>query len=351
VRALALAQAQAGHDVRIITATPGHEQVRGGHDRVDGLRVDRVAAHLPFELPVHPRTRHHVSKLLARDPVDVVHVHAGVVSPFAWGGIRAALAVQVPVLVTVHSVWEPMQQRVISAVDRWVGWTARGVALSAVSELAAARVEAALRVDVAVTPNGIDPVVWRMPPRTVGAGSLRVTSVMRMAPRKRTEPLVRILATAMSELEGQLTATLVGDGPDRAGAERLARRIGVSDRITFVGRLDRSAILNVFGNSDVYIQPSVKESFGIAALEARTAGLPVIARAQSGTSQFIHTGVEGLLACDDQGMSDALVRLARDSELRFAITQHNTSTPTAETWPGVLAAVERAYAGAMRRAG
>ena len=348
MRALALAQSQVGHDVRIITATPGHGPVLGGQDSVDGLRVDRVVAHLPFELPVHPRTRHHLSGLLQRDPVDVVHVHAGVVSPFAWGGIRAALSVRVPVLATVHSVWDDAQRRMIAAAEGLVGWTARGVALSAVSELAASHVEAALGVHVAVTPNGIDPEAWRVSSRTAYTGVLRVTSVMRMAPRKRTEPLVRMLASAIARQEGALTATLVGDGPDRARAERLARRLGVEESIKFTGRLDRSRILAVFGDSDVYIQPSVKESFGIAALEARTAGLPVVARSQAGTSQFIHEGVEGLLASDDEGMIDALVRLAREPDLRERLAQHNRSTLPLETWPIVLAAVERAYTEAMR---
>lgn len=350
VRALALAQLRAGHDVRIITATPGHGAVRSGQDSVDGLRVDRVAAHVPFELPLHPRTRHHVSKLLLDEPVDVVHVHAGVVSPFAWGGIRAALEARTPVLVTVHSVWDGAQQRLISAADRVIGWTARGVALSAVSQLAATHVAAALKVPVAVTPNGIDPTAWRVPTWTAGTGVLRVTSVMRMAPRKRAEPLIQILAAAMSELGGSMSATLVGDGPDRAAAERLARRLGVAESIAFTGRLERSGILQVFGDSDVYIQPSIKESFGIAALEARTAGLPVVARSQAGTTQFIHDGVEGLLAPDDDAMVGALVRLAREPELLRQIAAHNKSTEPVETWPTVLAAVERAYAGAARGA-
>jgi glycosyltransferase involved in cell wall biosynthesis len=217
-----------------------------------------------------------------------------------------------------------------------------------VSELAASHVEAALGVHVAVTPNGIDPEAWRVPSRTAYTGVLRVTSVMRMAPRKRTEPLVRMLASAIARQEGALTATLVGDGPDRTRAERLARRLGVEESIKFTGRLDRSRILAVFGDSDVYIQPSVKESFGFAALEARTAGLPVVARSQAGTSQFIHEGVEGLLASDDEGMIDALVRLAREPDLRERLAQHNRSTLPLETWPSVLAAVERAYTEAMR---
>jgi len=74
VRALAGRQAAHGDRVRVITATPGHAGVFAGDDDVDGLPVHRVAARLPFELPVHPRTVTEVGALLDRHPVDVVHV-------------------------------------------------------------------------------------------------------------------------------------------------------------------------------------------------------------------------------------------------------------------------------------
>jgi len=348
VRSLALQQALAGHEVRIITATPGHDAVRSGRDEVDGLRVDRVAARMPFELPVHPRTRHHVSQLLRDQPIDVVHVHAGVVSPFAWGGVRAALAVGVPVLVTVHSVWDSWQGSLFAAANGRAGWTRRGVRLSAVSDLAASHVSGSLGVAVDVIPNGIDPGQWEVKEWMPGVGALRVVTVMRMAPRKRTQPLVRILASALEQLDGNLEAQLVGDGPERAGSERLARQLGVADKIHFAGRLDRSQILDVFAQSDVYIQPSVKESFGIAALEARTAGLPVVARIQSGTTQFIHDGVEGRLATDDQAMASVLVELGRDPAALAKLTEHNRAVEPHEAWPVVLDAVASAYASAQR---
>jgi len=203
-------------------------------------------------------------------------------------------------------------------------------------------------VAVDVIPNGIDPGQWEVKEWMPGIGALRVVTVMRMAPRKRTQPLVRILASALEQLDGNLEAQLVGDGPERAGSERLARQLGVADKIHFAGRLDRSQILDVFAQSDVYIQPSVKESFGIAALEARTAGLPVVARIQSGTTQFIHDGVEGRLATDDQAMASVLVELGRDPAALAKLTEHNRAVEPHEAWPVVLDAVASAYASAQR---
>ena len=171
---------------------------------------------------------------------------------------------------------------------------------------------------------------------------------MRMAPRKRTQPLVRILSSALEQLDGNLVAQIVGDGPERAGAERLARRLGLSDNVRFLGRLEHSQILDVFAESDVYVQPSVKESFGIAALEARTTGLPVVARTESGTTQFIHDGVEGRLASDDAAMSSVLVTLGRDPVALAKLTEHNRTVAPHEAWPVVLDTVASAYASAQR---
>jgi glycosyltransferase involved in cell wall biosynthesis len=221
-----------------------------------------------------------------------------------------------------------------------------------VSDVAAARISASVpgAGQVLVVPNGIDPASWQVAHIPAGATVLRLASVLRMAPRKRTMPLVRILESAVHRLDGvAVSAILVGDGPERAGAEKYVRDRGLGEAIAFAGRLPRQRILDVFARTDAYVQPSVKESFGLAALEARTAGLPIIARSQTGTTQFVHDGVEGLLADDDRGMADAIVRLGRDRRLLDSISRHNSTVEPAEAWPSVLAIVRDAYARAGAR--
>lgn len=355
VAALAGRQLEAGQDVRVITATAAAGVERAGLSMVDGVSVHRVAAQVPFDLPIHPRTRREVGRVLDADPVDVVHVHAGVISPFAWGALRAARERGLPALVTVHSVWGPAAVPAFGLSDALTKWSSWGVTLSAVSDLAAARVHRAVprAGEVLVVPNGIDPAQWSLPEATAEPGRLRVVTVMRLAPRKRTLPLVRILHRARSALADRvdLTATIVGDGPVRERAERLASRLGLADALTFTGRLDRAGVLAALAASDVYVQPSVKESFGLAALEARTAGLPVIVRSQSGSTQFIRDGVEGAVVEDDAAMAASLMELGLDPEVRLQMARHNRQTAPAEAWPSVLSMVDSAYAAARARAG
>ncbi len=347
VAGLAGRQVQSGDQVFVITATPGKGPVFAGDDVVDGVDVHRVAAHIPFDLPVHPRTGHEVGALLDAHPVDVVHVHAGVVSPFAWSSIRAARKRGIPTLVTIHSVWGPLAGPGFSASDVLVRWSTWGATLSAVSAVAADRIAASVPKagEVLVVPNGIDPDAWAIESIPSDDSVLRVASVLRMAPRKRTLPLVKILEVAAGRLAPhvRLQAVLVGDGPERSRAEKYVHTQGIESSITFAGRLDRDGIRDVFALSDIYVQPSVKESFGLAALEARTAGLPVVARSQTGTTEFIRDGDEGLLAVDDPSMVRAIVRLGTDRELLARIAEHNKATTPAQAWPAVLDTVRAAY--------
>ena len=355
VSSLALRQQARGDQVRVITATPGHGQVRAGSDVVDGLDVLRIAARMPFELPVHPRTRSSVRAALEAGPADVVHVHVGSVSPFAWGATLAAVDCGLPVLVTVHSMWGPLARPGYGLAERLAHWGSRGIQLSAVSRTAAREVARAVpqAQSVIVVPNGIDQLDWRLADWHEGdPGELRLVTVMRMAPRKRVGALVRSAAMAQRALgaQGRLRLTLIGDGPERSRAEKWVAAHGLADQFRFAGRLDREGILDAFSRADAYAQPSVRESFGIAALEARTAGLPVLVRKESGSVQFVQDGVTGLVVADDAGLAAAMVRLAREPGLAARMREHNMACPPHEQWSNVLVDVDKAYAAARDRA-
>ena len=343
VQGLAERQRAAGHDVRVITATPGHNEHRTGLDEVSGIPVLRVAARLPFDLPVHPKTREHVLEFLRRERIDVAHVHAGAASPFAWGGVRAARQARVPTVVTVHSMWDAFTRGGNRFLDRTAWGMGSGVVLSAVGSAAAARVGEALHQPVQVLPNGIDPAEWQVSRLSDPHGVVRVVSVLRLAPRKRVLPLVTAMHRAIAASGGRMRATIVGDGPESSRVDRYIERHDLADVIDVTGRLARPRIRALYATSDVFVQASVRESFGIAALEARTAGLAVVARSQSGTADFVTSGVEGLLADDDAGLVTALLRLATDPELLAGMLEHNRTVPPVQAWPHVLELVDAAY--------
>ncbi|TWP35974.1 glycosyltransferase family 4 protein [Leekyejoonella antrihumi] len=341
----------AGHEVEAFTATRGPARRRRGTDIVDGIPVHRLAAPLPRDLPVNPLAVPVVRSMLRAGGFDVAHVHMGVVSPFAMDCVRVALGLQLPTAVTWHCV----QAHLVPAV-RAAGyvarWARRGAVLSAVSKVAAAPIAelAGPLQRVAVLPNGIDVDRWAPQSRGLRPG-VRIVSAMRLMTRKRPVQLLEMVAEVRRQVPGSgIRLDVLGEGPLRPRLERAARDLGAQSWFSAPGRMSRDALREQYLRSDVYVAPAQLEAFGIAALEARTTGLPVVAPRRSGVSEFVEDGVNGLLGGDDRGLVEALVRLAREEELRRRITVHNETHPPREQWSYVVQAVLAEYHRAQGRA-
>ena len=339
VHDLARRQRAAGGDVEVLTATP-----RGRHDRtsgevLDGVPVHRASADLPWELPVHPRATREIARVLDRGRYDVLHVHHGVVSPFAVPAVRLAVRRGMPVVVTEHCLWGPLEAG-FRLLGRATGWTRWPVAWTAVSAAAAAPLQRILGpgTPVDLVPNGLDAAAWRVDPEPRDDADVRVVSVMRLAPRKRPLPLVRAVHAARLRLPAdvRLRLTIVGEGPERGRVERYLAAHGLHGAVDLPGYLPRERIREMYRRADVFASPAALESFGIAALEARCAGVPVVARAASGVAEFVGEDRDGLLVRSDAELADALARLAVDARLRHRLAQHSRAHPPAVSWGEVL---------------
>ena len=190
---LAGAQLARGADVHVITATPAN----GAPGQVgSAYPVHRVVAPLPWELPVHPRAGAHLDQLFRRLRPDVVHIHLGSVSPFAWAAVRSALRAGLPTVATVHSMWGPASRGLYRFLDRVAGWSSAPLVLTTVSS-ASAEPMTRMRPDLTViaVPNGISPAAWRLPLATQDS-SVHIVAVGRLAARKQPIGLVRALDAA-----------------------------------------------------------------------------------------------------------------------------------------------------------
>jgi glycosyltransferase involved in cell wall biosynthesis len=280
-----------------------------------------------------------------------VHVHLSVVSPFGIQLAREAEALGLPLVATVHSLWTgwgPVPHLAAAALGR-----ARTAAVwSAVSGPAAAAVTTVLGRDVAVrvVGNAVEAARWRPDPARVvppdrGPRPVTVVSVMRLTRTKRTLPLADILLTARARLapEIPLRAVVVGDGPLRPHLERRLAAAGAGSWVHLTGQLDRPAVRRELQAADVFLAPAEREAFGIAALEARSAGLAVVASARSGVRDFVRHGREGLLAADDAAMAAAVALLAEDRPLLERIRGHNAVEPPEHDWTRALAGAAELY--------
>jgi len=109
---------------------------------------------------------------------------------------------------------------------------------------------------------------------------------------KRVEDVVRIFHKVNQQVPSKLL--MVGDGPERRNAEELARELGITDCIRFLGKQD--AIEEILSISDLFLMPSGSESFGLAALEAMACKVPVVSSNTGGLPELNKEGFSGFLS-------------------------------------------------------
>ena len=331
---------RAGHEVVVVTTT-------GGPDVVDGVRVHRIDVPLlPFDIPFTRRAFRCVAEVLASERVNVAHFHGGVVSPLAYKGARDAQRAGIPVVVTLHCIWS-YATPFFWAVNKLTKWGQWPVVLSAVSEVAVAPVRRIASDDatVVVLPNGIENATWSIAPAERDPSVVTLVSVMRLAPRKRPMHLLRMIKDVRDRTPRSIDVRLIviGDGPELGQMEKYVRENGLTNTVSLVGRRTREEIREIYSRADVFVAPANLESFGIAALEARCAGLPVVAKAQTGIREFVSHEQEGLLAANDAEMARELTRIVNDRTLRERIAQHNRTTPSPVDWTDVVERNVEAY--------
>ncbi len=130
---------------------------------------------------------------------------------------------------------------------------------------------------------------------------------------KRVEDVVRIYANVLKQVPSKLL--LVGDGPERPAAESLSRELGIFEDIRFVGKQEQME--EILAIADLFLLTSDYESFGLAALEAMAAGVPVISTNAGGLPEINIQGETGFLSPvgDIAGMSRHAIELLSDKEM------------------------------------
>jgi glycosyltransferase involved in cell wall biosynthesis len=346
VRDLALRQQAAGHEVTVYTSTDDDGSVARasapGDRDASGLRTVRLPSRAGW---VTPGGLRRVGPAVLAGVPDVVHAHTSLVSPLSWQAARAASGAGIPTVMTMHSLCK-VPTSVLRVKAPIAGWTDLPVQWTAVSQRAAEAVNRMLPGhNVVILPNGIDPSLWRVPSRPTNPRRLQIVSVMRLMPRKRPMHLMRVLADVRRRVPAttELRAVIIGSGPEQPAMERYLERHGMRGWVQLAGRCDRETIHQIHAASDVYLAPATLESFGIAALEARCAGVPVVAMRVGGVGEFVRHGREGLLVGSDAEMAQATADLLTSPEQLQAMREHNRRTEPVTTWERVLELTGAAY--------
>ncbi|PSC06509.1 hypothetical protein SLNSH_04320 [Alsobacter soli] len=333
-----------GVEATVITSLPG--------DAIyDGVPVIRLPTPLlpGAQIAWSPRLVATIQGALAEGDFNLVHAHPSVVAPVCLAGLIAARRLGLPVLLTFHSslgvvpFW-------LGLLDKATGWTAQGVTLGAVSAVIAGQVQRiAPGRPVLVMPNGHDHAFWSGARPHTGAGPVfRVVTAMRLARTKRPMALLNVLRRAGEALAGRgvtLELVVAGEGRYAGRMARAAQSSSLSAQLRLRGWRPPQALRELYERSNLFLLPSTKEAFGIAALEARAAGLPVVGRRGTGLEDFI-TDQDGVLCDSDEACAEAIIQLATD---RAALSRLAGPRPGLGRydWAAVAADHERLYRAAL----
>ena len=195
-----------------------------------------------------------------------------------------------------------------------------------------------VKSDIAVIPNFLDcDFHRRAPDPALRAGFCApdeklVTHVSNLRPVKQVDAVVRVFARIRERVKARLL--IVGEGPELGRTEQLIEQLGVSAHVELVG--EAHDVIGLLSISDVFLLPSLQESFGLSALEAMSCGVPVVASNVGGLPEVVVDGVTGFLhppgAVDR--MADSATTLLSDPELHRRMSAE-----------GIRLAVERFSAG------
>ena len=240
----------------------------------------------------------------------IVHVHMPWVLS-CRDGVAAAKLARVPVVIATMQLWIPERQSTMVHVKHRLltRWIDRYVAVSQ-------RIARQLHDEYGVPDDKIRVVYNGAPiaPRRSDAGArapgrpLQVLTVARLHAQKGLDVLLRA-ATRVPDAE----FSIAGDGPERQQLEDAARRLGVADRVSFLGF--RRDVPDLLDTCDVFVLPSLFEGLPLVLLEAMAREKPVVGTAVPGIEEVIEDGA-GLIVPpnDPEALALAITAVAGDRE-------------------------------------
>ena len=178
------------------------------------------------------------------------------------------------------------------------------------------RREMPVKSDIVVIPNFLDCNFHRRAPdpqlrsRFASAGEKLVIHVSNLRPVKQVDAVVRLFALIRERVPARLL--IVGEGPELGRAERLIDELGVTAHVELAGEVQD--VVGLLSVSDLFLLPSLQESFGLSALEAMACGVPVVASNVGGLPEVITDGVTGFLHPPDhvERMAESAIAILTD---------------------------------------
>ncbi|WP_088340947.1 N-acetyl-alpha-D-glucosaminyl L-malate synthase BshA [Robiginitalea sediminis] len=308
---LGIALAQRGHEVHFVTyRQPVRLELLSNNIHFHEVHVQEYPLfhYQPYELALSSKLVDTVKMY----GIDLLHVHYAI--PHAYAGYMAKKmleeeGIQLPMITTLHGTditlvgkhpfYKPAVNFSINQSDvvTSVSQSLKEDTLSFFE----------IRKDIHVIPNFIDKRKYTRTPENcqrhlmADADERIITHISNFRKVKRVRDVVEVFYKVQQQIPSKLI--LVGEGPEREGVELMIEELGIVDKVIFLG--NSNEIEHILCFSDLFLLPSEKESFGLAALEAMINKTPVISSNTGGIPELNVHGESGFLS--DVGDIDSMV--------------------------------------------
>ena len=322
---LGIELAARGHEIHFITySQPFRLTGRDTNIRYHEVPVSNypLFEYPPYDLALATR----MAEVAELHSLDLLHVHYAIphsVSALLARQMLATTGRHLPFITTLHGT----DITLVGLDHSYLPITKFGIAESdGVTSISSylrdqTRVNLGITRDIEVIRNFVNcdfytrnpELVAQQRPRFAKPGESLLVHLSNFRPVKRVLDVIETFARVSQALPARLL--MIGDGPDRSAAEFLAIRLGIGDRVDFVGKQEN--VNELLGLSDLMLMPSELESFGLAALEAMACRVPAVATRVGGVPELIEDGINGLLyeIGDVEGMAAGAISILSDPAL------------------------------------
>jgi len=281
-------------ELDLVTSTMGNERVEEDHcERIHLIRLPVGKRELHFwrqdeVMRYIFAARNETRRLLNHRKYDLIHAIFG----FPAGFVAFRLRRRLPYIVSLHGTDVPgfnrrfaIQYPILRPVFRRIWREAKAVTIvsEALRELA---YETDPKANIQVVPNGVDMSLFRPPEEDRPPGK-RLVAVCRLIERKNLHLLLDVLPR-VRERHPDVTLDIIGDGDQREALESQSKDLGLTDIVTFRGRVPHEELPREYHAADLFVLPSEWEGLPITLLEAMACGLPAVVTEGGGSKEVLH---------------------------------------------------------------
>ena len=331
-----------GHSVHVFTTSyPGHRDEDPNTHRFRSIRTHWTGEYPLAVPPFYPLLREFRTQRF-----DLIHTH----TPFTVGfvGLRWAESHEIPIVTTYHTNYDKyayympftpkryLRYKIAKHLNFYYNSVQQVITPSEASRRWLLR--HSVRTPITVIPTGVPaPKMIDRPEARAALGLLPEQKLVLYAGRIAREKNIGVLLSAMQaafQRDPDLLLMVVGDGPAREEYSLLARKLGIGDRVKFVGFVERSEVDSFYAAADLFAFSSMTETQGLVVLEAMSYGLPALVVQGGGAGAAVRDGENGYLLRNDPGeFAERLLNVLSDDVLYTKLSDGARATGREHTVP------------------